>query len=432
MTLPLSQSGGAASASATTQTFSLLNPYVSGLAVDTVFSESVTSTGDGAAINYTVPTGKRAVLELWSAQNKPGTTDVLTLEFKVNGAGSWIPVLTLASPAALNLLPSLGIGQLAVASMIFEAGDLVALKASAGTSHVHGVAYTFDDSPAGLSQLKTPRFLGPLLIGDNTVYTVPVGKKALHLPGLPNALETPSLNVTLTASCNVGRAWYRKPSGVAIDTASHRLNTMTTGIVITSGGSLTKDTVAGGAAALTAGDSLECSIYGNTAFAISSVAAASGGNTVYTGTITGGTSNAFANVWFYVINLATANCGLFKCTASTTTTLTLNNPSGVAETHAGVCVAAKFPLSAAANASGGNTTYTGVFVSNNLQDGWTVNITGFANSANNGTFKVVGGVGTSTSMTVVNPNGVAETHSGEADFTQLDPILAWVGNIFEF
>lgn len=68
---------------------------------------------------------------------------------------------------------------------------------------------------------------------------------------------------------------------------------------------------------------------------LASVANAAAGVSVYTGTITGGGSNAFAGMAFTVAGFATAaNNGTFICTASTTTTLTLSNAVGVAETHA--------------------------------------------------------------------------------------------------
>jgi hypothetical protein len=73
-----------------------------------------------------------------------------------------------------------------------------------------------------------------------------------------------------------------------------------------------------------------------TSFVLSAVANASGGNSVYTGTITGGGANAFAGIVFIVAGFVTgANNGSFICTASTATTLTLANAAGVAETHAG-------------------------------------------------------------------------------------------------
>lgn len=72
-----------------------------------------------------------------------------------------------------------------------------------------------------------------------------------------------------------------------------------------------------------------------TTFTLTACGTASAGSTVYTGTITGGAANALAGVAFTVTGFTTgANNGTFACTASTATTLTLSNPSGVAETHA--------------------------------------------------------------------------------------------------
>ena len=74
---------------------------------------------------------------------------------------------------------------------------------------------------------------------------------------------------------------------------------------------------------------------------LSSVSAASGGSTVYTGAITGGGGNALAGSVFYVSGFTNAaNNGTFYATASTTTTLTLSNPSGVAEAHAATAASA--------------------------------------------------------------------------------------------
>jgi hypothetical protein len=65
-------------------------------------------------------------------------------------------------------------------------------------------------------------------------------------------------------------------------------------------------------------------------FSITSVA---GGTGVYTGTITGGAANAFAGYYFVVTGFSNLpNNGTFVCTASTTTTLTLQNAASVTET----------------------------------------------------------------------------------------------------
>jgi hypothetical protein len=77
------------------------------------------------------------------------------------------------------------------------------------------------------------------------------------------------------------------------------------------------------------------------AFVLTAAANASGGTTVYTGTITNGASpaNAWQGYYFNVTAFLTGanNGGPWLCTASTATTITLQNPSGVAETHAGSC-----------------------------------------------------------------------------------------------
>lgn len=72
-------------------------------------------------------------------------------------------------------------------------------------------------------------------------------------------------------------------------------------------------------------------------------------------------------------------------------------------------------LTAASNASGGNTTYTGTFPTPFLA-GSPAYISGFTTSANNGTFTVVSC--NATTLVLNNANGVAETHAGTAIFNQ--------------
>lgn len=68
---------------------------------------------------------------------------------------------------------------------------------------------------------------------------------------------------------------------------------------------------------------------------MSSVAASVGGSAVYTGTFPGGAANAYAGLSFTITGYANAsNNGTFPVTASTTTTVTVLNPSAVAESHA--------------------------------------------------------------------------------------------------
>lgn len=62
---------------------------------------------------------------------------------------------------------------------------------------------------------------------------------------------------------------------------------------------------------------------------------------VYTGTFTGGGSNAFADLDFVVAGFVTnpSNNGTFFATASSATTVTLANPGAIAETHAATATA---------------------------------------------------------------------------------------------
>ena len=75
-------------------------------------------------------------------------------------------------------------------------------------------------------------------------------------------------------------------------------------------------------------------------FVLTAAANASGGSTVYTGTITNGASptNAWQGFYFTISGFTNAaNNGTWLCSASTATSITLLNAAGVAETHAGSC-----------------------------------------------------------------------------------------------
>jgi hypothetical protein len=76
--------------------------------------------------------------------------------------------------------------------------------------------------------------------------------------------------------------------------------------------------------------------------AITSVANASAGSTVYTGTFgAAAATNGFAGLVFQIAGFTnTPNNGTFTCTASSSTTLTLSNSQGIAETHAATAISA--------------------------------------------------------------------------------------------
>ena len=404
--------------------FSMLYPYLKNLSLALAVEAVTVAAGDGGAINFTVPNGKRAFVDLM-ALNASGATDTVQLEFQPGGSGPWYSVLAaLAGLTAGNGPSILSQAMRTVGTnIIFEPGDVIAVKGTNGTALVYGGIYTFDSS----SPLRTPRFLGTLPIGDNTIYTVSAGKNMIPYIGYLDS--APVMRVGPQPGLGVGvivKEWYRKPSGVSLDSNRHKLIAPVAAALTANSNSAINF------GALTAGDSIVFSLHGTSAFTLTSVANASGGSTVYTGTITGGTTNAFAGQDFYIVGFGTAaNNGKFTCSASTTTTLTLNNTSGVAETHTAQAIATKFTISSVANASGGSTVYTGVFTnggSNNFAN-WKFTIAGLGNSANNGSFTC--SASTTTTITVNNPNGVAETHAGTAAFESI-PAEIFIEHVLEF
>jgi hypothetical protein len=143
---------------------------------------------------------------------------------------------------------------------------------------------------------------------------------------------------------------------------------------------------------------------------LTAVATSSGGNAVYTGTITNGASNGLVGFYFTVAGFTNPNNnGVFIAVASTATTLTLANPNAVAATQA-------------ATAQAGFAVYNSVFGDGQVRAGDSVTIAGFTNAANNGTFTVISAG--SSSVTVNNLAAVAETNPAAtlSDTTNATPL----------
>ena len=166
---------------------------------------------------------------------------------------------------------------------------------------------------------------------------------------------------------------------------------------------------------------------------LTAVAAAVGGVAVYTGTITGGGSNAYIGELFTVAGFDNAvNNGSFVATASSGSTLTLQNASAVADTHAATATSevgtavytgtitdtgTALTLTAVAASVNGSAVYTGTITggASNAFAGISFAVAGFTNASNNGTF--IATASTATTLTLVNIAAVAETHAGTATFT---------------
>lgn len=84
----------------------------------------------------------------------------------------------------------------------------------------------------------------------------------------------------------------------------------------------------------------------NLTLVLTAAAAASGQTTTYTGTITGGATNAFVGKYFNITGFTNAgnNVANALCVASTALALTLINPDGVAETNGAQAVSGGLPV----------------------------------------------------------------------------------------
>jgi hypothetical protein len=153
---------------------------------------------------------------------------------------------------------------------------------------------------------------------------------------------------------------------------------------------------------------------------LTSIAASANGQAVYTGTITGGGSNAFEGDTFIIAGFTNAvNNGEFLVAASTTTTLTLVNASAVAETHAATAA----PIS-----EQGTAVYTGTITNggSNAYVGATFTVAGFTNGVNNGTF--IATASSATTLTLENGGAIAETHVATATAQEtISPIANQLG-----
>jgi hypothetical protein len=162
---------------------------------------------------------------------------------------------------------------------------------------------------------------------------------------------------------------------------------------------------------------------------LSAAAVSAAGSQVVTGTFATGGSNGLAGYTVVIAGFVNAvNNGTFEISASTTTTITINNAVGIAETHAATAtpdegtavytgtitgVGTALTLSAAAV----NGVYTGTITGGaaNALVGKSYVVTGFVNAANNGTFFAT--ASTATTLTLSNLNTIAETHAGTATQT---------------
>lgn len=479
-------------------------PSLINLRFATSMATQIIGTGDGAALNYTVPSNSRAIALIYGASTS--ANDTLIGEVNLNGAGTWYRFQSNSS--SITSPPTTVLSDFSGTGVLFEATDIIAIKSILGSAAAFATIFLIDST----SPLKTPRTIS-LSAGENAVYTVPVGKYSLGI--YFQTSTTSSMSVSNSGTATVSTFWNRVPSGQT-PCGMYRLSGLSS--VFSSSTSSTFISILAGLGWMSAGDYINLSVGGPQRFAITSVNTASGGNTVYNGsgfggagasltltqatvtnatggagsgsvtyagTITGGTGNAFIGATFTIAGFVNAgNNGTFVCTQSSITNLTLTNAGGINETNAGtavqnnyaggwiivegfqnslnnglfLCVGSSattltlanpsgvgqtnstlgnngalsgFAISSAGNASLGSTIYNGIFTGGgaNALAGWSIAISGFSNSGNNGTFPIT--ASTATSITVTNGGGVAETLYASSKLTTVTGVLAYISHILE-
>lgn len=475
------------------------SPLLTNYRVGTQMPTQQIGTSDGAALNYTVPASSRAVALIIGGSTN--SNESLVPEVNLGGLGTWYKFASVSD--TITSAPTTILGDFSSSSgFIFEAGDVIAVKSSGGTAAAFATVFLFNSA----SPLKTPRITA-FSLGDNAVYTVPGGKVALGI--FFQTASFPTMNLLNSGTATISFFWNRVPSGQT-PTSMTRLSGLSSVFAqITSGQTAPATATLGW---LAAGDFVNLTIGGPQRFSLTAAGTASGGNSIYTGTvtggagtaltltaaanassgttqytgtITGGTANALVGATFTIAGFTTpANNGTWVCTASSATTLTLANAAGVAETHAGTatqnnyaggwvqvegfvnsannglfqCVASSasaitlanpsgvsesnttlgsnaclsgFPITSVANASGSNTTYTGVFTggASNALAGWSIAISGFSHSGNNGTFVIT--ASSATSITVTSSAGVAETKYVTGKLTSPAGLMAFINYVLE-
>jgi hypothetical protein len=409
--------------------FNFLYPHLVGFSVAQVIEPVTATTSSGGAINYTVPAGMRAVVELWGLATT-NTADSVKLQVQIGGSGSWYSV----SPAASL---SSGATPIAIANpfstqnnFIFEAGDVISVLSTAGVNLVYGTIFTFSNT----SPLKTPRLSGTISIGVNQpIYTCPSGKHAIHFAGrVADTTNVAGSYTTTNTNAENHSVLYRVQNGAIPTTGDQRLSTGAGSAVGINAPAFSACSFA----SLSPGDYVSVIFGGCFNPTVSSVLAASGGNTVYNTASLGATTNEYVGMYWLVLDFHNAaNNGTFQCVANTNTTLTLNNPIGVAETNTAVCMPLGYLGSSVANSSSGSAVYQVTLVGSTVTGntpGNNITVTGFSNASNNGTFLCT--AATATSLTLSNPNAVAETPGTPPVFmlASLPAALLYVNNVLEF
>lgn len=174
----------------------------------------------GAAGNndiYTAPAGRRALVMFSNMVNQNGSSRTCNPAWKISGTYYNMNANSTSVPASspLGVLMDINDG-----GFVLEPGETLAWNCQNLNMSVYSQIIEFDNSAP--ASLKTVKIIG-ITSGNNTVYTVPAGKKAIIFSG--NGLPFGSTNnggiwcsvgTTPLTSCTVNLV----PSGGSVTTAN--------------------------------------------------------------------------------------------------------------------------------------------------------------------------------------------------------------------
>jgi hypothetical protein len=139
-----------------------------------VVHQTVTATGSNQTI-YTVPAARRAFVTTYFLSNNSGLSAAINTVITVGGATiTFAPLPASLANGAVTVL-----GGSNNPLPVLEAGDTFAVNTTQQPIGVYLSVLEFDTT----SNLKSIKKTSSWIIGDNTIYTVPIGKTAAVLTG---------------------------------------------------------------------------------------------------------------------------------------------------------------------------------------------------------------------------------------------------------
>ncbi len=133
---------------------------------------NVNSSINGNNDSYTVPTGKRALVLFSNFRSQSASTATLIQNWKISGTyyNTTFSAISLTTGAVAN--------DTADGGFVMEAGESISYNSNQTTINIFTQIVEFDNTAA----LKTVKTIGATN-GDQTIYTVPAGKKAILVSG---------------------------------------------------------------------------------------------------------------------------------------------------------------------------------------------------------------------------------------------------------